>query len=1082
MAKRSSKWINSLDRAIYLHEEKAMLDSTYNSFDNFYFERNDDQSFDRMQRIEQLMLDCGVVNGCDELYQIMEMAATLSNAKYGEHWNINKIPFMMDTDDIYYLRQFPPAYWKQALACRYNHLLIRQWFRKNSKKRKDKKLEDWRWIKVRGPHGTLSFFVDTKINKLYDKLTRPKNFEHLTGVDSGDRSQYEEGGGGMFGYTFDNPKKLDLAKAFKLAAQKGVHPKDKVDDVNVDPQISEKQSDQDDGKATNHSTHGWITEDYVGVSESTVEDRLAHWLDGIAKGWLGSPDEGVTTAKIKWGGGKPKKRWIAGEQWVQNWVVRWQHKMTEALEAAKENEYTIKKMPVSSSGDRVIWNARTENGNVIVAGNEHMLHLMPAQAIDNKEVARHNQYENAHKMATGALTNKDGDYKELHELIAKMRDAKLPDFIEQEKDDIRDNAGKLEPAILESRLDMLVANEAIMALKYWLKEEGMDIETMDVSRFGHDPMRGELLKKFEQFLEIANQRMKAIKANAKRHNVWDWVLGDHNTIYDGKNKRYPRLYKYVTFGGIFPNRQQKGKTVGNPDDWQNIFVHYFGAHEIIGDKPHVLPFTVMDINERTPHEELIAGGSIWDGIGFALNSSVVRKHAPEHQVLSQHKMDLFQAINEWMMWQTGRGEFINFLRAYEANNENDFEHVGHTLYKRIRTMSQNFVISLFQLDIIGRGSVRTRAGRSAEHLSALDEFGDFINSQKAGLDALASAMVERSVHRTSRPASQGASGITGHSISAIRAALEAGKIARKQPDMGKSFEKLATGLAKDVLLASLINVYIAKMTEAGHKVDYADAETKAREALGLAEENPEARQQQDAGQYSVMKKEFFNAMDGALARWNPNVQNVKEIEHGQGPGGNFAASLVASWKELEDSGEDGKLRKRLDTLEQVLEDPQVLAAKAASAGTDNLSTRVAIEYVLNYFGRTQYGLPEGDSGVEHSPQPVAHGGVPQESILLHHYLRELLGEEVPATGLIRVPQVLIDRIMHASQGRMIYDELRGYVYPGPGQRATLGDIDLSRHPRFVEIIKTIVDAIDQQSRQQRTNIGDEKSGPTGIGF
>ena len=105
-------------------------------------------------------------------------------------------------------------------------------------------------------------------------------------------------------------------------------------------------------------------------------------------------------------------------------------------------------------------------------------------------------------------------------------------------------------------------------------------------------------------------------------------------------------------------------------------------------------------------------------------------------------------------------------------------------------------------------------------------------------------------------------------------------------------------------------------------------------------------------------------------------------------------------------------------------------------------------------------------------------------------MRELFGgEDPPPAGPIRIPDSTIHMIMHGDGGRQIYDRLNDYAHPTTGERPHIGvapgqSIDLSHHPRFLELARAIVDAVNAKVRQSGTDIGGQSrvAGDISTGF
>ena len=782
-----------------------MSDYFSTSFADYYDAKEDLSSTDRQLHIEDLMIMSGLVESAEEAYDLLgyidlrEMAAS-ATYQGKDYWNTPKIPLFMDKEDIYYLRQFPPMFWKQALSHRYNHLVIDT----HQKKAAGQEVPDWQWIQLRRGQ-TFSFFVDTGANALHDRLTQQMDVDALRQASYGDRESYEGVGKRYWNFQFDDPVLLDVEEEMERAKR------DRQEEATGQKPKSRKK----------RASPVWVTRDYVGVGEFTAEKRLDQWLSGIAQGWLGKTGSDTMRHSDNWGGGGKKERIVHSPEWVERFVEAWRRHMRialyesylaqEKLIASGErttrtlNRKLIDNLLVEHDGQGgVIWKALRPDGKIYSTRPYRLPVLLPGKLVDSRSKKQHDQYMSAADQVREALTHKGKDQIEsdskLKQLLYQMKGKKLTEFVEGEQSDLRDEAGRLKPDVLERRLDVLARAESLLAVKYWLKENGIDVDAVDHGKISSNgELRKMLRKKLAEFLLYAKRRAAHIKQTAKRYDAWDYALGDHNDAH-------ARLYHTTGFGTVHPNRQQKMQMMDNPDDWWKILVYYFGEAADINGQSVVLPFTVTNVEDR---HNLPRVAKYWSdksavrlGIEGALGSEIVQRHVPEWVALNNARDELFQVINQWMMFQTGHGTFRNFLDAYQHGEPEELESTGKTLRSRIRTMSRNFVLSLFQLNLTGRGSVRTR-NRAMGSLDTSTgdnaELGDFLANQEADLKDIAQTLYPNQ-HRRTRPESSGPSMRIGHSIEVVRRAQNAAvEIARRSaPELGGAYEKLAAKLTGDL--------------------------------------------------------------------------------------------------------------------------------------------------------------------------------------------------------------------------------------------------------------------------------------------
>jgi hypothetical protein len=880
-----------------------MRENLFTFFADCYETREDFEYLCRQRNIEDLMISTGLAEGSEDVYKLLgyvdlrEMAAT-TTYKGKEYWNTPKVPLFMDKEDIYYLRQFPPMFWKQALANRYNNLIIQT----HQKRTAGEKVQDWQWIEVRRGE-TLRFFIDTGANSLYDKLTQKMDVDALRKTSHEERDAYEKSGKRYWNFQFDDPILYDSEEEMEKARS------------------GNKQESSNKSKPRKKRTNPvWVTRDFVGIGEFTVEKRLDQWLSGIAEGWLGKTGSGTMRHQDNWGGGGKKERIIHSPEWVSKFVEAWRRHMKLAL---YEN-YLSQEREISSGkkGPRmlskqliedllmehdgkggIIWKAIRSNGRIYSSNPYSLPVLLPGKLVDSRVKKQHDRYINSANKIREALTHKGEDDIEadskLKQMLYQMKENKLKDFVEDESSELRDQSGRLKPEILEKRLDILSRAESLLEIKYWLKENGIDVDTVDHSKISTNRALKDVIKrKLAEFLLYAKRRALNIKQMAKRYDAWDYALGEHNDSYN-------RLYHTTGFGTMHPNRQQKMRMMDNPDDWWNILTHYFGKASSIDGKPVSLPFNVTDVSEG---DNLPKAAKYWNksaivsGINSALNNETVKRHVPEWVALSNAQNELFEVINQWMMFQTGHGAFRNFLDAYHNGDLEELESAGKTLGTRIRTMSSNFVLSLFQLNLTGRGSVRTRKKKmrspninsgNSDIFYYNAELGDFLSKQEEDLQNIAKELMPAQYRRT-RPESLGYSIRVGHSIPVVRAQHKAIEIAKRTaPELGASYEQLASKLTGDLTRFIIYrNIYIYEKRRQNKKWTMENANKYAIQMIQQEMENVSTLDDADtenANQQIQLDKAFLQTFAISLVGENfhqtgqvPQQTIISIVQEGDG--------------------------------------------------------------------------------------------------------------------------------------------------------------------------------------------------------
>ena len=177
--------------------------------------------------------------------KIIEMAAGgvdyLDDAgKATKQEEIRKTPIFFDQEDIDYLYQFPPRFWKQALAARYGSLLHAHW----KKLQNNEPVNDVMDVIVEDRKRKIKFKdIQTNINSLYEKLTDDVDDSTYAELTPEKKKEFlsQQGKRGTYGFVLTN---------FKRDNRVGV------------------------------------SEGYVELKENEAKNRLGQYLRAIQQGWF----------------------------------------------------------------------------------------------------------------------------------------------------------------------------------------------------------------------------------------------------------------------------------------------------------------------------------------------------------------------------------------------------------------------------------------------------------------------------------------------------------------------------------------------------------------------------------------------------------------------------------------------------------------------------------------------------------------------------------------------------------------------------------------------------------------------------
>ena len=418
---------------------------------------------------------------------------------------VRRTPVFMDQDDIDYLYQFPPMFWKQALMKRYGELLQSAY----EAQQKGQKIPDQQDVTITlSGGGRATFSVNTGINELLDKLTHDVDNNKYRKLDVKDADSYlshvsdvkeKEGRNlGHYGFVlsgFSSGKGLRAAKGF------------------------------------------------VSPDESTVRKALDRWYGAIDQGWFDTEipeDHRVEEVKIGLGGrGKKINKKMKVFPGIKTWKSK-QNKVYESYLPILKPAIMVKKSDSDSvdvarkAVKQIDKDIQSENGTdqyfeIIDVNSPNLINMRKLTQI----VSRMTQIE---KSLESNKTDTDQNTELKKELANLQKLAICAEVI-----------GGINLGVREKNVKQLssVTNPTIQNMK--LTPTGQKLKNLLTS---NPKNANKIIRQFiSRIRRLFEFRAQNVLQNAERHSIHQW-----NVLHSkGKNP----YTNWVGFGTINPNWQQK---------------------------------------------------------------------------------------------------------------------------------------------------------------------------------------------------------------------------------------------------------------------------------------------------------------------------------------------------------------------------------------------------------------------------------------------------------------------------------------------------------------------------------------------
>lgn len=274
------------------------------SFSAYFVKKNKVRALDNVMKTASI--DCkednrayfNMFRSMQDLLEVMLEAEEGLNL-FGDElsYSVRKTPFLFSDQDIYYLRQFPPIFWAQALSHRYNKMLADLHREYELAKRENRKtlIPEWDFVTVWDQGKPCTFLVNIMASQHYKRLTAPANKEKLaTSDDAEARKQYEKDHGyyelelGPYvegGHVRDDdekdpdleslPNPVERSESWKEVQERQIK-------KNKNPHRTSKESPPD---------RAWIFRGLVGMTKKRASVRVGTWIKSVADGWLSGEED-----------------------------------------------------------------------------------------------------------------------------------------------------------------------------------------------------------------------------------------------------------------------------------------------------------------------------------------------------------------------------------------------------------------------------------------------------------------------------------------------------------------------------------------------------------------------------------------------------------------------------------------------------------------------------------------------------------------------------------------------------------------------------------------------------------------------
>lgn len=472
------------------------------------------------------------------------------------HVSVNN-RFFLDEYDIYYLYQFPPAYWTSAFMYRYNNAL-------HAAKKSGKEYNDIQNVTIKRKNTVTFRNVNLFINHLIDKIERAVDVDHFrkssgTPEDAEkyrkDAEEHKKAGrdlGGLFGASLENP--------IHLPGEKGTRDKD--------------------GQ--------WLTKGFMGFNREAATSILigkkgkAGWLPSSTQGWLDNLDNYSTGRhRPNLSGGKGKRSDMYAV-FTGSSLQEMQQKMKAA--GAKPFKIINAKKGEVSWGDVEIsnGNSKTTSNNFLgsnKASVEKLPVLFPGKAIDSASVRKH---ESLHNLYQKIDNIDEGDLEEMKSNVDQEIEHLKQEITRKDLNKSWETSNPKDSTERENMVERLEHLKQLSDIKKWFKQKNIvDITSMDISEHGEDLKRYLAAKMKKHTLE--SKKYDAYEWNFHKHNrstnPHDPLnVGMDNPVILGSSKQLRLKDKTRGFGAFSPNHQSKDMLHGpESGHWENNFKSYFGA-------------------------------------------------------------------------------------------------------------------------------------------------------------------------------------------------------------------------------------------------------------------------------------------------------------------------------------------------------------------------------------------------------------------------------------------------------------------------------------------------------------------------
>jgi NTP pyrophosphatase (non-canonical NTP hydrolase) len=636
---------------------------------------------------------------------------------------IRKTPIFFDQEDIDYLNQFPPRFWKKALTLRYGKFLKEAW----DKVSKGQKVEDVMDVEIRDRGRNLVFpKIKVNINNLYEKLTE----------DVDDQ-----------GYSQLTPDKKDeFLQSQSRSKMRGTY----------GMVLTNFQRDERLG----------VSEGFVELKESIAKKRLSSLLRAIQQGWYTRAPAGSDRiepdrpkAKIKFGGSDLGTKTLPI------------HTPQEALQKFRGYSH-VKVRP----DGQLTWTAidkKSSGKSSTVSFTSHLPVLKPAMMISSESFKTFQKnIKNMRRIKSDVESQNVEDYLRLMnpqtEKLVSDKIEEIKRFLDENKESENDKdlnsriqrkrkdldrleltksfANKVKKMVSKLLDPATISNipRQIESLEDKIKEDPqnqqvyrMHIQNLNktkeiidfLRKNGASTQRPEVVLRNKKVLSVMLAKLHSdlqiqslrLQTDSKRHDVHDWNMHQFN----------PNLRKFHTrmrgFGTFNPNWQQAEAVHGalqrsgiDPDEFWKEMSQYLISVQDLEDDAENPRVKKVGGNE----DEFENTGALADGINSFLKSSKVYG-TPVYYAMVKNWWQIFENASDHLQKLVGSRYFLQFLPKYKefvrkrksgnsevarsAWQDPELKQAFEVMKFGAKRAGQNYAQMVFQL--------KKRMGKSAENLA-----------------------------------------------------------------------------------------------------------------------------------------------------------------------------------------------------------------------------------------------------------------------------------------------------------------------------------------------------------------------------